>query len=116
MSAGKYWNPTMTIEHQLAMLQDWRVENPPPKGRTVTEHLQACADAGDIAARRILLSGLYSAGSDATKAPAPAPASIPPAVLDREHRLATQRVPAGKQNREPRRPIVQSDRVTPWLK
>lgn len=104
----------MTIEHQLAMLQDWRIENPPPKGRTVTEHLQACADAGDVAARRILLSGLFNgAGSDAAEAPAPA--SIPPAVREREHRLAAQRVPAGKQTRDPKRPIVQSERVTPWL-
>lgn len=105
----------MTIEQQLAMLQDWRVENPPPKGRTVTEHLQACADAGDVAARRILLSGLYSAGSGTEAAVTPTP--IVPRELERERRIAAQQPgERGRSLRQAARPIVHSSESRPWLK
>jgi hypothetical protein len=107
----------MRLADQIDALQTWLAEHPRPAGVSVSEFLQSCATAGDSDARRILASGLYtsaSADNDDCETLV-APAQVPPAVIDREHRLATQRVPTGKQTREPSRPIVHSGETRPWL-
>lgn len=104
----------MGLTDQIDMLHTWLAAHPRLAGVTVSDHLQHCASAGDLEARRVLASGLFNGVGGDVEAPQAA-APILPHVQNREHRLATQRVPAGKQTRSPLWPIVHSDRVTPWL-
>lgn len=102
-------------ERQLDQLHDFLAQHTRPAGLTVSAFVKREAAAGNMAAKAVLGSGLFTnAGSDV---PTPAPALIVPNVVKREHRLATQQLPAARKlnTREPRRPVVQSGQAL-WLK
>ena len=106
-----------TAEGQLELLHGFLAEHPCPAGTRVSAHVQREADSGNANAKRVFASGLFSGASDveATKA---STMIVLPNVLEREQRLASQQLPAARKlnTRAPSRPILQSGRVTPWLK
>lgn len=104
------------VERQLELLHGFLAEHPCSAGTRVSDHVQREAAAGNVAAQRVLRSGLFNGGGSDVEAPqGPAPI-VPPAVLERERRIATQRVPTGKDLHEPARPIVHSGETRAWLK
>ena len=104
----------MSLTDQIDALHSFLATHPRPAGVPVSDYLQRCARAGDPEARRILGSGLFNATGAAVDAPKPA-AQVPPAVLAREQRIATQQLPQVRNTAEPRRPMVQSGKWRPWL-
>ena len=104
----------MSLTDQIDLLHTWLADHPRPAGVSVSDHLRRCAAAGDLKARRVLASGLFNAAGDDVEAPQAAAPALPN-VIARERRLASQQLPQVRNTAEPRRPIVQSEKLRPWL-
>lgn len=106
----------MVLAEAIDQLHGFLAERSRPAGMTVSQFVAHEAAAGSPVAKQ-LLAVLFNGACDDDTAAAPAPI-VPPAVLDRQHRLATQTLPDPRTvNRaEPARPILASGATRPWMR